>query len=317
MKPRRPKGEADDANREMWQLCSDKNWEAIQERLATGKWEPDRPLILALQPGGLLLLAAAIEDEQVEVVRQLIDLGADVNVRMPRESAPLMEACDSGNREIMELLLRAGADVNAKCSVSDDGDPGETPLMAAAMRGHRDMVESLLKKGARIDATTRRGRSALSIVLDAGCADLDMVRFLLDVGCPVDGRDLHYPILRRNLEVVRLLLGQKPDINKTYDWPTYLGSPNKGDTPIFVAVAQNADEMLAGTASELGKKRADRLAIIGRLIEAGADINARRGGKASGWTPLMMAVAQDDKEIARRLIAAGAKEKALGSQLNR
>ena len=85
--------------------------------------------------------------------------------------------------------------------------------------------------------------------------------------------------------------------------------PNKGDTPIFVAVAQNAEEMLAGTASELGKKRADRLAIIGRLIDAGADINARRGGKASGWTPLMMAVAQDDKEIARRLIAAGANTK--------
>ena len=302
MKSRRPKGEADDTNRAMWQFLSDKNWDGIQQRLAKGEWNPNRPLVFALQPGGLLLLSAAVEHEQTAVARQLIELGADVNARMPGEIQPLMQACDTGNQEMVSLLLEAGADVNGKCPISDEGDPGETPLMAAAMSGHRDTVETLLKRGARIDATTRRGRSALSMVLDAGSVGLDMVRFLLDGGCPVDGRDLHHPILQRNLEIVKLLLARKPDVNKPFDWPTYLGSPQKGDTPLFVAVRQNPDEIPEGAVL----KRAERLAIIDLLIEAGADVNARRGSKASTWSPLMMAVAQDDKEIVRRLIAAGA-----------
>lgn len=303
MKSRRLKGEADDANRVMWQLIGDRNWEGIQQRLANGEWNPNRPLVLALQSGGLLLLSVAVEHGQVAVARQLIELGADVNAHMPGEIQPLMEACDASNREMVELLLQAGANVNTKCSVSDEGDAGETPLMAAVT--HRDIVEMLLRNGARIDATTRRGRSVLSRLLETELVDLDMVRFLLDAGCPVDGRDLHHPILQRSLNVVKLLLARKPDVNKPFDWPTYLGSPRKGDTPIFVAVDRNADEMLEGTESEV-RKRAERLAIIDLLIEAGAEVNGQRGGKMSTWTPLRMAIAQDDAEIVKRLIDAGA-----------
>ena len=54
---RKTKGEADAANREMWRLINADNWEAIQQRLAAGDWPPNRPLVLALQPGGSLLLS--------------------------------------------------------------------------------------------------------------------------------------------------------------------------------------------------------------------------------------------------------------------
>jgi ankyrin repeat protein len=224
---------------------------------------------------------------------------------MPREPKLLMEACGNGHREIVDLLLQAGADVNAKCSISDEGDPGETPLMAAAMDGYRDIVEALLEKGARIDLTTRRGRSALSMTLDNGHGDLEMVRFLLDAGCPVDGRDLHYPIHNRDLEVFQLLLARQTDVNKPFDWPTDMLSPQKHDAPLFVAVEALPEEQL-GVAWELQLKRTERMAIIDLLIQAGADVNTQRGEKPSGWTPLMIAVEHDDGEIAQRLIAAGA-----------
>jgi ankyrin repeat protein len=102
-----------------------------------------------------------------------------------------------------------------------------------------------------------------------------------------------------NLEIVDLL---------PFDWPTYPGSPKKGDTPLFVAVAQSDAEAIAPE-NELPAKRAERLAIVDLLLEAGTDVNAQRGGKASGWTPLMMAIAQDDDEIVARLLSAGADPK--------
>jgi ankyrin repeat protein len=67
--------------------------------------------------------------------------------------------------------------------------------------------------------------------------------------------------------------------------------------------------MLVGAISESRTKCAERLAIIDCLIEAGAEVNAHRGGNTSTRTPLMMAVAQGDQEIASRLIAAGAEAK--------
>jgi ankyrin repeat protein len=305
MNTRRPKGEADDVNHEMWRLTKDNNWDAVKQRLVQGEWDPNRPLVLESSPSGLLLLTLAVDRGDVALARELIELGADANASMPREPKPLMEACGNGHREIVDLLLQAGADVNAKCSVSDEGDPGETPLMAAATFGHRDIVDALLKKGACIDLTTRRGRSALSIALGNGHDDLEMVRFLLEAGCSVDGRDLHYPIHKRDLEVFQLLLARQSDVNKPFDWPTDMLSPAKQDAPLFVAVDALPEEQL-GVAWEAQIKRTERMAILELLLQAGADVNAQRGGKSSGWTSLMIAVGHDDAQIAKCLIAAGA-----------
>jgi ankyrin repeat protein len=305
MKTPRPKGETDDANREMWRLINDNDWDAVKQRLVQGEWDPNRPLVIESNPGGLLLLTLAVGRGDDALARELIELGADVNASMAREPKQLMEACGNGHREIVDLLLQAGADVNAKCSISDEGDPGETPLMAAATFGHRDIVEALLEKGARIDITTRRGRSALSVALDNGHGDLEMVRFLLGAGCPVDGRDLHYPIRKRDLEVFQLLLARQSDVNKPFDWPTDMLSPAKHDAPLFVAVDPLPEEQL-GVAWEAQIKRPERMAILDLLLQAGADVNAQQGGKSSGWTPLMIAVGHDDAQIAQSLIAAGA-----------
>lgn len=305
MKTRRLKGQADDANRAMWRRYNDKDWNGIARSLAQGEWEANRPLVFELQPGGLLLLHAAVLNGQMALAKQLIELGADANAAMPREPKLLTEVCQKGDLAMVELLIHAGADVNATCSISDNGDPGETPFMDAVMYGSREVAELLLRHGARPDLKTKRGRSALSIALDNGQGTPEMVRFLLDAGCPVDARDLHYPVLWRDLEIFQLLLARQPDVNKPFDWPTHPFSPKKHDTPLFVAVEQVYEEL--GCEPELAPKRAERLAIIDLLIAAGADVNVQRGANTTGWTPLMWSMgAQADDEIAKRLVAAGA-----------
>lgn len=293
-------------NEAMWKLVNAQDWAAIEKCIADGEWDANQPLTLNSQGGRFSLLSVAVEHGLVSLTKQLIKSGAAVNAKTRGEDSPLLAACGAGHGEIVDLLLAAGADVNKKSTISDEGDPGETPLMNAAEDGNRELIAKLLKHGADIKAKTRRGRTALSFALFKGKIDREVVRLLLKAGCPVDGRDLHHPVYQRELDIVELLLAAKPDVNLPYDWPTWVLSNPKSDTPLFVAVIQNSAEMME-MKKELRPK--ERLAILDLLIKAGADVNAQRGGRASGWTPLMYAAALDEDEIARRLLKAGADPK--------
>lgn len=69
---------------------------------------------------------------------------------------PLIAAAENGSLEVVRLLVDAGADVNRPDS------SGFTPLMGAARAGHAKMVEFLLERGARLDAVDASGRNALT-----------------------------------------------------------------------------------------------------------------------------------------------------------
>jgi cytohesin len=58
-------------------------------------------------------------------------------------------AAYEGHKEIAELLISEGADVNAKA------DGGGTPLHQAAYEGHKEVAELLIAKGADANATAR------------------------------------------------------------------------------------------------------------------------------------------------------------------
>jgi ankyrin repeat protein len=60
---------------------------------------------------------------------------------------PLMAAAMNGNAEIVRILLEAGADVNARMRPAG-GTPGKTALLFAAQEGHTEIVDVLRKAGA-------------------------------------------------------------------------------------------------------------------------------------------------------------------------
>lgn len=103
----------------------------------------------------VLLASAAVagerEDELLKAVRKgdaaavkaLLDAGVTANAKFRYDRSVLSFAADRGNREIVELLLAKGADVNAK-----DTYYGMTPLAAAVYAGHADVVRVMLAKGA-------------------------------------------------------------------------------------------------------------------------------------------------------------------------
>ena len=64
----------------------------------------------------------AAKDRKIKVVKQHLTAGADVNASNPRGWFPLHNVGRGGHKEIAELLLSNGADVNVK------KDDGRTPL---------------------------------------------------------------------------------------------------------------------------------------------------------------------------------------------
>jgi hypothetical protein len=123
-------------------------------------------------------LLAAVRSGDLDMVEVLVDAGADVNAQAAGGS-PLMSAVQSGARDMVALLLENGADANL--SVRGQG----TPLMTAIRTGDRDMVRLLADAGARIDENSRYGETALMAAVRSG--DVDLVRLLIELGADVEG----------------------------------------------------------------------------------------------------------------------------------
>jgi ankyrin repeat protein len=98
-------------------------------------------------------LIKAVLGNHVEAVKVLLGRGADVHRRNAFGVCALhMAEC----RDLIELLVDAGADANAR-----DGNY-ETPILYAAS-GHVDAFEALVECGARVDAMSDGGSTPLSI----------------------------------------------------------------------------------------------------------------------------------------------------------
>ena len=83
----------------------------------------------------------------IEVVKQHLAAGTDVNAKDKDGWTPLHPASYEGHVEIVELLIGKGADVNAK--VEFGSFQGKTPLDAANNRSRTGIVNLLRKHGGK------------------------------------------------------------------------------------------------------------------------------------------------------------------------
>jgi ankyrin repeat protein len=130
----------------------------------------------------------AIEEGNVDVVREHIEFGKDPNKTfIPRGSEPagasaLHLAVAVEQNEIIELLLKNGADINVKAR----DQYGGTPLHWAAFLGYRQMAEMLVEAGADINAPDKDGNTPLDGVLSNPDLDprtrTETVEYLRSIG---------------------------------------------------------------------------------------------------------------------------------------
>lgn len=121
-----------------------------------------------------LMMAATRGHE--DVVRLLLRHGADPNAKITDEKTTLMMAAHVGEEKIVEMLLKAGADPDEACVYK------RTALLDAANMGFPNVVEVLLDYGADPDKTGQNGWTALM----AATGFPNVVKVLLDRGADPD-----------------------------------------------------------------------------------------------------------------------------------
>ncbi|HXJ02496.1 MAG TPA: ankyrin repeat domain-containing protein [Micropepsaceae bacterium] len=98
-----------------------------------------------------------------DIVKAVLDLGADPNGRDSNGWTPLLEAAYGKYPTALRLLLDRGADVNAKCECLGSGYGNSTALMLAARNGGLESVKALLGRGADTSLKDEHGQTALAL----------------------------------------------------------------------------------------------------------------------------------------------------------
>ena len=164
------------------------------------------------QADGATALHWAAHWDDVEVADLLIDAGARVNAANDYGVVPLLLAATNGSTAMVARLLSAGADPNA-------GDEnGATPLMFAARTGRIEVAEALLDRGAGVGVKdAAHGQTALMWAASAGHPEVQRVLIRAGADVRVQSARGYTPLLfalRENHDAsVRTLLDHGADIN--------------------------------------------------------------------------------------------------------
>ncbi|MBV9866268.1 MAG: ankyrin repeat domain-containing protein [Abitibacteriaceae bacterium] len=123
---------------------------------------------------------AKVDDElQVEVGRLLLRAGANVNARDNKDGTPLHLASLFGHKNMAKLLIEFDADINARTN------NGWTPLHSAVFSGGIKVAELLLQNGADINEAQAEfgGEKSFSPqISECKCTPLRLALLLLELG---------------------------------------------------------------------------------------------------------------------------------------
>jgi ankyrin repeat protein len=241
---------------------------------------------LASASGETPLLAAARTGD-VGVAKLLMMGGAEVETReRRRQQTPLMWAVSGGHRDVVRLLIETGADVNATSGT------GFTPLMFAARQGDVDAARMLISAGADVQRAAADGATALMVAAGSLSLPDDgrerTAITLLDHGADPNTAAFGYTVLHLAVatgkpDLVRHLLthGANPNARAI---KSRSGGPLRvpeGATPFWLAAKEiNADLMraLAAAGADATSTPADRTTAL----MAAAGVGQVEGPRAKG-----------------------------------
>lgn len=106
------------------------------------RWGANPNLIIDKNQETSALMFASIYG-YTEMVKLLIENGADVNLRDKNGATALTSSAWAGNADIVEILIKNKADINAKHNI------GRTALWFAVAQNHSDVVEIIKKYGGK------------------------------------------------------------------------------------------------------------------------------------------------------------------------
>jgi ankyrin repeat protein len=116
---------------------------------------------------GYTALHRAVKSANTNLVEILLNAGANVNAQAEAKITSLHIAAFDGNASIAELLLKAGANVNAIGYRHNN-----TPLHVAAAHGHLEVVRILISHGADVDVVDMLNKTAQQVAEENGYTNI-------------------------------------------------------------------------------------------------------------------------------------------------
>ncbi|XP_027818339.1 ankyrin-1 isoform X10 [Ovis aries] len=248
--------------------------------------------------GNTALHIAALAGQD-EVVRELVNYGANVNAQSQKGFTPLYMAAQENHLEVVKFLLENGANQNVAT------EDGFTPLAVALQQGHENVVAHLINYGTK-------GKVRLpALHIAARNDDTRTAAVLLqndpnpDVLSKTGFTPLHIAAHYENLNVAQLLLNRGASVNFT---------PQNGITPLHIAsrrgnvimvrlLLDRGAQIETRTKDELTPlhcaARNGHLRISEILLDHGAHIQAKT---KNGLSPIHMAAQGDHLDCVRLLL---------------
>lgn len=215
----------------------------------------------------------AVTAQKLELVKCLIEHGADKNYFMPRGFTAFYLSAAYADKEVFDYFLYTlGENINQNSLAG-------TPLAFAVGKDRLDMVEHLIKNGANVNLGNLN-HNITPLMLASLRGNYPIVQILLKHNATVntiwfDPRTaLHCAVIRGSVEIVKTLLEHGADINYV--------SEGFG-TPLFQAV------------------EAKNITMVQFLLDI-KDININLGTRTQNTTPLMLAVKNEQFEITQLLL---------------
>ncbi|XP_067661926.1 ankyrin repeat domain-containing protein 50-like [Haliotis asinina] len=185
---------------------------------------------------GRNILHVACLKGRLEVLMYILSLSTvDINSRDVRQKTPVMTAAESGQKEVVELLVERGANLSLVC------DRGRNILHLACSRGHMEVVKYILSQNI-VDINSRVGSKKTSAMIAGEYGYKDVVELLVDNGadlslvCDNGINILHLACSKGCLEVVRYVISQDiVDIN---------GGGIENMTPVMMAAKSGHKEVV-------------------------------------------------------------------------
>ncbi|HIN50492.1 MAG TPA: hypothetical protein EYM78_07230 [Gemmatimonadetes bacterium] len=311
------------------------------------KIRPSPRMVVAVFTAALLSGAALPVDNplldaarrgEVEVVRSLLDGGADVNAARGDGLTALHAAAERGHLDVAKLLISAGAELDAGTRIGR-----YTPLHLAGRGGHGRVVGALVEAGADVNATTSNTGVTPVHLAAAAVGGETSVATLLDHGADVNAREassgqtpLMFAAAYDRSAAVRMLLNRGADAAITTEVVDVLrsvaidreanrrfremvrslrdGAPNAANwepSPAQVQAAIRAQREFLLSDDPVGPVDASELVNYRPDYPGGPEVarppyRETLVGKTGGMTALLHAAREGHVESVRRLLDGGA-----------